>query len=480
MAKKPKALGRRTKVKAAPAKAFFVSMLTRDIDLSDAILDLLDNCVDGIARDKRRQGDSGRSYRGYWARIVANPDGFEIFDNCGGIAKEVAIDSAFMLGRPDLSKDSDIETVGMYGIGMKRAIFKLGLESVVRSETEDDCYEVPIPESWMKDDNNWNLRMNPTLREFKKPGTKISIEKLRPEISRDFSRTKSTFLEDLEKEIATHYSLILGRGFSVYLNGQKIAPVDIRILAPKELGGELAETSIEPYVFMGEFDDVSVELAVGFYRGLATQDEVDKLSKRSTRENAGWTVICNDRIVLHNDKTIKTGWGTGGVPSFHNQFIAIAGVAVFRSKTSVNLPLNTTKRGIDMGSDVYHLVLPYMQQGLKKFTAFTNDWKQQVETTTEFFKGLDLAPAHQLAPKLLREGVGSKLRKLQDRGEARHYSPKLPKPNRTTQRTMQLSFSALKTEVKEVASYYFDGDPTPQEIGKQCFDEALHIVRENG
>ena len=41
-------------VDASPVKSFFVTMLTRDISLSDAILDLLDNCVDGILRKKKR------------------------------------------------------------------------------------------------------------------------------------------------------------------------------------------------------------------------------------------------------------------------------------------------------------------------------------------------------------------------------------------------------------------------------------------
>ena len=35
---------------ASPTKQFFVSMLTRDISLADAILDLLDNCLDGAMR----------------------------------------------------------------------------------------------------------------------------------------------------------------------------------------------------------------------------------------------------------------------------------------------------------------------------------------------------------------------------------------------------------------------------------------------
>ncbi|MEL6260324.1 MAG: hypothetical protein AAFR12_04585 [Cyanobacteria bacterium J06626_6] len=40
-------------INAAPTKTFFVDMLTRDIDLKDAILDLLDNCIDGIQRVTR-------------------------------------------------------------------------------------------------------------------------------------------------------------------------------------------------------------------------------------------------------------------------------------------------------------------------------------------------------------------------------------------------------------------------------------------
>ena len=39
-------------VDASPVKSFFVSMLTRDIQLEEAILDLLDNCVDGVLRSK--------------------------------------------------------------------------------------------------------------------------------------------------------------------------------------------------------------------------------------------------------------------------------------------------------------------------------------------------------------------------------------------------------------------------------------------
>src|SRR5450759_1395744 len=108
-------------VAARPTKRFFVSMLTRDIELKDAILDLLDNCVDGIHRHiTELEGE--KPYETYWAKITASPDSFKIEDNCGGIPLEIALKKAFMLGRPeDHDSHSDLHTVGMYGIGMKRA-----------------------------------------------------------------------------------------------------------------------------------------------------------------------------------------------------------------------------------------------------------------------------------------------------------------------------------------------------------------------
>ena len=44
-------------IDASPVKRFFVEMLTRDIQIEDAILDLLDNCVDGILRSNLQSRD---------------------------------------------------------------------------------------------------------------------------------------------------------------------------------------------------------------------------------------------------------------------------------------------------------------------------------------------------------------------------------------------------------------------------------------
>jgi len=76
-------------------------MLVRDIDLKDAILDLLDNCVDGILRSSEPDLTAPRPYHGYRASIVICADGFRIADNCGGIPYNIAVNKAFAVGNPD-------------------------------------------------------------------------------------------------------------------------------------------------------------------------------------------------------------------------------------------------------------------------------------------------------------------------------------------------------------------------------------------
>ncbi|MCV4614521.1 ATP-binding protein, partial [Escherichia coli] len=77
------------KIAAFPAKRFFVEMLTRDIELSDSILDLLDNCLDGVLRKNNFTPEQtfGKSdvYKGYYAHIEFDENSFRITDNCGGI-----------------------------------------------------------------------------------------------------------------------------------------------------------------------------------------------------------------------------------------------------------------------------------------------------------------------------------------------------------------------------------------------------------
>ena len=84
-----------TSVNANPTKEFFISMLTRDIDVRAAILELIDNSIDGAKR-LRPEGD----FSGLYIDITYDTEHFIIEDNCGGMGIDIATEYAFRFGRP--------------------------------------------------------------------------------------------------------------------------------------------------------------------------------------------------------------------------------------------------------------------------------------------------------------------------------------------------------------------------------------------
>ena len=118
-------------IDAMPTKAFFVDMLVKDIALERAVLDLVDNCIDGA---KRLRPQSDPDFSGLTVTIRMTDQRFEITDNCGGFDSDMAATYAFRFGRPRDAHNTDF-SAGQFGVGMKRALFKFGRYFEVHSST---------------------------------------------------------------------------------------------------------------------------------------------------------------------------------------------------------------------------------------------------------------------------------------------------------------------------------------------------------
>src|SRR5207247_6423856 len=129
-------------------------MLTKDIELSRAILDLVDNCIDGA----RRTRPNGK-YSGLTIRIEVNKSKFRIADNCGGIDIRLAREYAFRFGRPSQTPTVK-HSVGQFGVGMKRALFKIGRHFTVTSASATSRFELSQSvEEWKEDVDNWDFKL---------------------------------------------------------------------------------------------------------------------------------------------------------------------------------------------------------------------------------------------------------------------------------------------------------------------------------
>lgn len=460
--------------RAFPAKRFFVDMLTRDIELQDAILDLLDNCVDGAMRlNKTRSINPMRPYQGFQAWIDFDGEKFTITDNCGGIPRDLAETYAFRMGRADQNRDPELPTVGVYGIGMKRAIFKMGRAASVISQPQDDeGFKVVIDSKWLDNDDDWDLPIFSARNALDTPGTIIEVDELRDGIARLLS-DETDFAKDLNKAIAAYYGYIIEKGFVVTLNGTDVVPMQVALLFDQdsfESGG-----GIVPYAYkLSTQDGVSVQLAVGMYRDLPSDaDEDDALAGRATTERAGWTIICNDRVVMYADKSRVTGWGEAGVPQYHTQFVSIAGVVVFKCNDPSKLPITTTKRGIDGNSELYLNVKEYMREGLKLFTDFTNKWKHSTPERTAMKGKATTTNAGSIA-EMVPKSSWSTVHK----GMGGHrYKPSLPTPKETDP-IKQIRFSRLRSDIQIVAKHLLDdADAAVSDVGARCFDDVLRKVR---
>jgi hypothetical protein len=341
-------------INASPTKEFFISMLVKDIGLVRSVLDLIDNCVDGAKR-LREDGD----FNGLAARIELTPEAFRIWDNCGGIPVTIARDYAFRFGRaPDTPPTK--HSVGQFGVGMKRAFFKIGRHFRVASTTAGERFVIEEDvETWGRQEE-WqfkfleleNLQVETPLEDR---GTMIEITRLHESVANDFRL--ENFQNELRDAISEAHQESMDKGIRITLNGM---PVELRLatlLNSEELQSAYREVRIE--------NERGPHTTVRIYVGISTSEPME----------AGWYIFCNGRLVLGADQTETTGWGTGGettIPKYHNQFARFRGYAFFDSDDAGLLPWNTTKTGVDLDSPKFRAIRLDMIRLMRPVIDFLN------------------------------------------------------------------------------------------------------------
>ncbi len=367
-------------VNAAPAKRFFVEMLIRDIRLEDAIIDLVDNAIDSLIRHEgidlpalvttvnQRPFASEPSHS---VDIRLDDDGFCIKDNCGGIEFEDAVKYVFRFGAEHKPRDSRLS---VYGIGLKRAVLKLGRMIEIESRTTQSGFRVELDvNKFEADSNNWRFPISELqpASESSACGTTIRVRNLNEEMM-ERSRSAS-FNQSLVRSIGESYALFLGHFVTVRFNGQVIKAQDIPISRSAE---------IEPSVTKESFNDkVKVTIVVGLQRP-------DGRDWRGG--SAGWYIICNGRVVVSADRTELTGWGTRTLPLFQPKHRGFIGLALFMSEDPEALPWTTTKRGVNAEAPVFQFIRERMMADARQVISFLDLRYAKVPVSSENNDKLDV------------------------------------------------------------------------------------------
>ncbi len=356
-------------IEAMPTKELFIDMLTRDIALIPAIIDLVDNCADGA---KNLRGN--QSLDGLVVRISLSAEEFSITDNCGGITVDTARSYAFRFGRPP-GAPSVKHSVGQFGVGMKRAIFKIGRQFRVESTTSTSHFVVNVDvDQWAKSPE-WTFAFesleDPVNQETESIGTSIRVTSINRDVAALFNL--ETFRSDLSGELKSRLQDPINKGLGIFVNGEPVSVEPLTMLDHAQLRPALK--SLE-YTGKG-LKRVSVRLYCG-------------LGSSANRAEAGWSVFCNGRLILEGDKSEVTGWGDEvddtSIPGFHGQYNYFRGLAYFDSDDPSRLPWNTTKTGVNTDSPIYRAVKLEMMNLMRPVVDFLNrlkDEKQAKDDSTE-------------------------------------------------------------------------------------------------
>ncbi len=428
-------------VHADPTKDFFIRMITRDITLQDCIFDLLDNSLDGANREIKRnhlKPHDVERYQGYWAKIALEKDRFEIMDNCGGITLTDAVDYAFHFGRRSDAPADANHSIGLYGIGMKRAVFKIGKQISVESDTVDDTFKVHIDvNDWAKQANDWDFELE-EIPKREERGTVIQISQLNEGISDEFRQ--EVFRNNLMKSIARDYSVFLQKGFDVSVNGQQVRPFRFG----------LRESEYFKPIKIQYKDETGVDVEI--YAGLAGSppDDISPEVKYADVEYWGWFVLCNDRVVIAGDKTDRTVWGEGAFPGWHPQYNGFMGIVSFHSTDPSNLPWVTTKRDIDQQSPLYRRAIARMKEATRAYLNYTNERKEDLPNAKVLEQSAGIKPLQQIV--------------LREKMELPKFTPG-PKVNRAT-----ISYQQPLERVAKAKHAFGNTSMSNKAIGEATFD----------
>lgn len=450
--------------RAYPTKAFFVNMITRDITLEDSILDLIDNSIDGASRCEGNPAitlDGDLDLSQYEISISASRDSFLIVDNCGGMTLDDAADYAFTFGRRSDEQLADF-SIGVYGIGMKRAAFKLGRNIQIRStfldvNNERLSFSVPIDvDQWMRtDDPPWDFDID-TAKPMNPNGVEIVIQRLTREARISFGNPE--FLENLRRTIARDYSLYLGLGLTIILNERPIKGLPIKLRTSNEFMPmrHLYHFSLED--LNGTPDEsVSVEIIAGM---AAPPPEAIEPNERIDHERTyGWYIACNGRIVLAADRTDVSGWGTPDWPQWHYQYAGFIGIVLFTASNAAWLPLTTTKRSVDLSSDIFLRARTHMREVSKRWIAYTNVRKYDLEA----------------AKRIERRAVEVELGNVE-----KQQTVQLPLiPKRKVERQAHVNYSVPASRMTRLARGLGSARLSYRDVGLKSFDYAYDELVED-
>lgn len=339
---------------ATPSKRLYLSIIA-DYDINRGLCELADNALDIWTKNGRTTKLTIDIFLDTTQQTIT------VSDDAGGINKENLSNVVGPGHTSNLEKDA---TIGIFGVGTKRAVVALAQEVRIKTRRfAEPTYQVEFTDAWFEDNDDWELPVY-EVSEIEPNSTIVELSRLRTALD-------DAKIASLRKHLGATYSQFLSSTkLTICLNNSKIVPIDFEKWA--------YPPGFEPRRYSGILKtNTGEEVHVTAIAGLTRE------SKPSSGEY-GVYVYCNDRLIAPELKTLEVGFTTGLAGKPHPD-ISLTRVLIFLSGPARLMPWNSSKSDINPSNEIFlairnwliHVVKDYASLS-RRFNKLEGGWPENV------------------------------------------------------------------------------------------------------
>lgn len=411
---------------AIPAKRMFLSIIA-DYDLNKSICELIDNAFDVWTRNKRAAP----------IEIAVDLDEDDrtitVTDNAGGIPTQ---ELRNIVGPGQSGSSPEEETIGIFGVGTKRAVVALAKQVRVTTRYGDDkTYQIEFDDSWLHDED-WTLPYY-QVDHIEPRTTVVELSSLRVSVEPDHQ-------DILRNHLAATYSKFLSlKNVTLRLNGEPVAPrfFDKWSYPP----------NYEPHHYYGSFTSPKGrQVSIDVLAGLSNESS-------PTLGEYGVYMYCNDRLVAPAMKSYEVGFARGQAGPPHPK-ISLTKVIVSLKGDAEEMPWNSSKSDISTKHHTFLAIQDWLVRVVSDYAAVFRAWQGKWPTEVYPYK------QGKIIDRPITDFKNAKKSFLPDPPKSR---PRLP------ERVAAKNADVAKSSPWTIG--LFEGVVAAKEIAKQLFTQANWI-----
>lgn len=278
-------------------------------------------------------------------------------DNAGGVREA---DLRLLIAPGATRNQFDQESIGIFGVGGKRAGVALGELVEIRTRyKKEKSLQIDIDNQWLESED-WNLAAYeiPNIA----PGTtKVEISKLR----QSFDKNE---IEKIREHLNETYDWFINEGCDIKLNNAK-----------------LTGKNFEKWAFPQRFEPRQAKFQLSPTPGKTLDIEITGgliLDRTPNEDNYGVYVYCNHRLIVKELRSRDVGYFVSGEAGVPHPDASLCRVIVRLQGPPEVMPWNSSKSGINANHPTFSSIRPTLIGLVSYFSSLSrrtkNDWEKTV------------------------------------------------------------------------------------------------------